>query len=304
MSPERLILGTRGSALAWAQSSAFAANLEAQHPGLKVELKKIVTSGDRIQDRFLSEVGGKGLFVKEIEESMLRGEIDLAVHSLKDVPAELAPGLEIAIYPRRLDFEDVLIAAEGRSLAELPPGARVGTSSLRRRLQLARLRPDLQFEMLRGNIDTRLRKLQEGAFDAIVLAKAGMRRLGVDMSQAVDLPIVAAPGQGTLAIETRAEDARLKKLLKPLHHPPTELVSMAERRVMKALGGGCHLPLGVFGEIQGADLRLSVFLATPDGSTCIEERIGGPASQAEELADRLLQAIEAAGGKDILKMSS
>ena len=300
MSSDRLILGTRGSALAWAQSSAFAADLEACHPGLKVELKKIVTSGDRIQDRFLSEVGGKGLFVKEIEESLLRGEVDLAVHSLKDVPAELATGLTIAIYPRRLDFEDVLISSERRRLEDLPLRAKVGTSSLRRRLQMARIRPDLQFEMLRGNIDTRLRKLEEGLFDAIVLAKAGMRRLGVDLSKAVDLPIVAAPGQGTLAIETREDDARVQQLLQPLHDPATELVSMAERRVMKALGGGCHLPLGVYGEIQGSDFKLSAFLASADGNICIEEQVQGPLNQAIELADRLLQAIDAAGGQDIL----
>jgi hydroxymethylbilane synthase len=301
MKLDPIILGTRGSALAWAQSSAFASQLEAHHPGLKVELKKILTSGDRIQDRFLSEVGGKGLFVKEIEEALLGGEIDFAVHSLKDVPAELAPGLEIAIYPRRLDPQDVLIAAGKKNLSELPNQARIGTSSLRRRLQLAKLRPDLQFEMLRGNIDTRLRKLQEGAFDAIVLAKAGLRRLGVDLGQAVDLPIVAAPGQGTLAIETRASDAKLKGLLAALHHEPTALVSSAERRVMKALGGGCHLPLGVYGEIQGENLNLTVFLAAPDGSRWIEESATGSASEPLEVADRLLDLIEVAGGKQILK---
>ncbi|HKY62150.1 MAG TPA: hydroxymethylbilane synthase [bacterium] len=296
MSPERLILGTRGSALAWAQSSAFAAALEARHPGLKVELKKILTSGDRIQDRFLSEVGGKGLFVKEIEEGLLREEVDLAVHSLKDVPAELAPGLEIAIYPQRLDSEDVLIAASRKSLAELPPRARVGTSSLRRRLQLARLRPDLSFELLRGNIDTRLRKLDEGAFDAIVLAKAGLRRLGVDLSRAVDLPIVAAPGQGTLAIEARAGDRRVKDLLAPLHHGPTETVSLAERRVMKALGGGCHLPLGVYGEIRGDRMKLKAFLAEPDGSRWVEEEVDGAAAEWDKVADELLRLMEKARG--------
>lgn len=292
MSPQSLILGTRGSALAWAQSSAFAAALEARHPGLKVELKKILTSGDRIQDRFLSEVGGKGLFVKEIEEGLLRQEVDLAVHSLKDVPAELAPGLEIAIYPERLDPEDVLIAAQRKSLAELPPNPRIGTSSLRRRFQLARLRPDLSFELLRGNIDTRLRKLDEGIYDAIVLAKAGMRRLGVDLSRAVELPIVAAPGQGTLAIEARAGDRRVRDLLAPLHHRPTEIVSLAERRVMKALGGGCHLPLGVYGEISGEKLRLKAFLADPEGSLCVEEETEGLASKWMKVADKLLENLQ------------
>jgi hydroxymethylbilane synthase len=208
--------------------------------------------------------------------------------------------LEIAIYPERLDPEDVLIAAERKSLAELVPNPRIGTSSLRRRLQLARLRPDLSFELLRGNIDTRLRKLDEGAFDAVVLAKAGLRRLGVDLSRAVELPIVAAPGQGTLAIETRAGDRRVRDLLAPLHHRPTEIVSSAERRVMKALGGGCHLPLGVYGEIQSEKLILSAFLAAPDGSLSITEQIEGLAAEPLKVADRLLESIERAGGREIL----
>ncbi len=300
MSPRRLILGTRGSPLALAQSRRFAEELKAAHPGLEVDFQTITTSGDRIQNRFLAEVGGKGLFVKEIEDALGTGDIDLAVHSLKDMPAVLPEGLEIACYPRRKSPRDVMIAREGSDWPALPPGAKVGTSSLRRRLQLGRLRPDLNFELLRGNIDTRLRKLESGDYDAIVLARAGMERLGLDVARAVDLPIVPAPGQGTLAIEIRSADRELRELLAALHDPETERVSLAERRVMRELGGSCNLPLGVYGEIAGGVLRLQAFLASPDGAKYIELEGGGSAEAPIEAADRLVEEIWRLGGREIL----
>lgn len=300
MTARRLSLGTRGSPLALAQSRRFAEELQAAHPGLQIDFQTITTSGDRIQNRFLAEVGGKGLFVKEIEDALSSGGIDLAVHSLKDMPALLPEGLEIACYPKRKNPRDVLIAREGLDWPALPQGAKVGTSSLRRRLQLRRLRPDLNFELLRGNIDTRLRKLQEGGYDAIVLARAGMERLGLDATGAVELPIVPAPGQGTLAIEIRSRDAELRALLAALHDPETERVSLAERRVMRELGGSCNLPLGVFGEIVGGALRLQAFLASPDGGKYIEADTEGPADAPLDAADRLVEEIWRRGGRELL----
>jgi len=293
-------MGTRGSPLALAQSGLFADELRAAHPGLEIEVKRITTSGDRIQNRFLSEVGGKGLFVKEIEDALMAGEIDFAVHSLKDMPAVLPEGLEIGCYPERRSPRDVLISRDGQSYQSLPSEARIGTSSLRRRLQLAHLRRDFRFEMLRGNIDTRIRRLEEGIFDAIVLARAGMERLGLDLKNAVEIPILPAPGQGTLAIEVRSDDAALKHRLATLHHDATERVSLAERRVMRELGGSCNLPLGAYGEIQGNEMRLSVFLASPDGTQVIEETAKGSLENPLDLAQTLVEEVWRRGGRKIL----
>ena len=295
-----LTLGTRGSPLALAQSGLFAAELKALHPGLEIETKTITTSGDRIQNRFLSEVGGKGLFVKEIEDALVAGEIDLSVHSLKDMPAVLPEGLEIGCFPRRRSPADVLITTAGLTWQGLSEGARIGTSSLRRRLQLQRLRPDLRFEMLRGNIDTRIRRLEEGGFDGIVLAQAGMERLGLGLAKAVPLPIVPAPGQGTLAIEIRAADSKLIPLLAPLHHHETQQCSLAERWLMRELGGSCNLPLGVFAELKGSELRIQIFLASPDGKTSMELSTTGSAEDPIALAKELLEEIWEAGGRKIL----
>ena len=295
-----VILGTRGSPLALAQSGLFAAGLQGLHSGLEIETRTITTSGDRIQGRFLSEVGGKGLFVKEIEDALLAGEIDLAVHSLKDMPAVLPEGLEIGCFPKRRSPADVLITTAGLTWQGIPSGARVGTSSLRRRLQIQRLRPDLRFEMLRGNIDTRIRRLEEGAFDAIVLAQAGMERLGLSLAKAVPLPIVPAPGQGTLAIEIRTGDSKLRRLLAPLHDHETQQCSLAERWLMRELGGSCNLPLGVFAEFEGAELRLKVFLASPDGETSMEITTTGSPEEPIRLAKALLEEVWEAGGRKIL----
>ncbi len=300
MSSHKIVIGTRGSPLAVAQSAWFGKELQNQNPSLQIQFKKITTSGDKIKDRFLNEVGGKGLFVKEIEEALLAKEIDMAVHSLKDVPAEIPDRLELACFPKREDFEDVLVTSTGVSLEHLPAGALIGTVSLRRKIQIEQLHPKVSFQMLRGNIDTRLTRLQAGEFNAIVLAKAGMKRLGLDLSHAVPIPIVPAPGQGTLGIEIRKGEDLLQNLLRPLHDLSTAVVSQAEREVMKQLGGGCNLPLGVFGQIQGDQLFLEAFIASLDGKKIIKEKVIGSSRQPIDTASLLLEVLWKQGAKGLI----
>jgi hydroxymethylbilane synthase len=247
-----ITLATRRSALALAQSRAFVARLIAANPGLEVTELQIVTAGDRIQDRPLYESGGKGLFVKEIEEALLDGRADIAIHSMKDLPADLPPGLDISCVPERADPRDVLLVPDGReaTLAALPQGARVGSSSLRRRMALLAVRPDLKIELLRGNVDTRLRRLRAGEFDATLLAAAGLARLGISdlpphchLATETWLPAVA---QGILAVEARSDDTQTAALLAPLEHAPSRRMSLAERAVLKALGADCTVPLAAF----------------------------------------------------------
>jgi hydroxymethylbilane synthase len=260
---------TRKSALALAQARAFVQSLAGLAPGNEFEELHVVTTGDRIQDRTLAEIGGKGLFVKEIEEALLSRDADFAVHSLKDVPPDLAPGLTIGCIPRREDARDVLITRSGALLAELPAGSRIGTSSLRRRVQLARQRPDLEIVTLRGNVDTRLRKCREGEVDAIVLARAGLVRLSLaDQATEVLEPEVMLPavGQGALAIELRAGDEATAAVLAAIHDEVTGIIVSAERGVMRAVEGNCQTPVGAFAERQGDQIRLRGMLAEPDGS--------------------------------------
>jgi hydroxymethylbilane synthase len=265
----RLTYATRRSALALAQSRAFAAALRAAVPDLELDEKTVVTSGDRIQDRPLSEVGGKGLFVKEIEEALLEGSADFAVHSIKDVPAELPPRLRIACIPAREDARDVLVAPRHGTLAALPKGARVGTSSLRRAIALRAARGDLDIVPLRGNVDTRLRKVDGGEVDAIVLARAGLVRLGLEaratsiLEPEVSLPAV---GQGALGIEARGDDDRVLQVLRALHHTETATCVAAERGVMAALEGDCKTPLGAYATHEGDEIDLTAFVAAPDGT--------------------------------------
>lgn len=239
------------------------------HPGLQAEELQIVTSGDRIQDRPLSEVGGKGLFVKEIEEALLDGRADFAVHSIKDVPSVIPPGLALVCIPRREDPRDVLVAPRHGRLAALPHGAKVGTSSLRRAVSLRAARPDLEIVPLRGNVDTRLRKVDAGECDAIVLARAGLVRLGLEaretdvLDPSLSLPAV---GQGALGIETRSDDEATRSLLAALHHLETAICVWAERGVMEALEGDCKTPLAAFALRVGDELRLDAFIAAPDGT--------------------------------------
>jgi hydroxymethylbilane synthase len=283
---ETLRLATRRSKLALAQARAYARALCGHHEGMQVEELLVVTSGDRIQDRSLQAIGGKGLFIKEIEEALLAGQADIAVHSIKDVPGELAPGLRIAAVPLREDPRDVLVSRDSSPLAELPQGARVGTSSLRRSTMLLRARPDLQVGPLRGNVDTRLRKLDEGQVDAIVLAAAGLRRLGLwERATEVLSPDVMLPavGQGALGIECRTEDEHVAELLAATVDEETDVRVTAERAVMVAVGGSCQMPVAAFAERLDGELRLRGMLADPDGQNAryAERRIGWTTSRTE-----------------------
>jgi len=282
----RLIYATRKSALALAQSRALLAELARAHPGLEIVELTVTTTGDRIQDRSLTEIGGKGLFVKEIEEALADGRADIAVHSLKDVPGELLPGLRIGCVPKREDPRDVLVTRSGAKLAELARGSRVGTTSLRRGIQLRAARPDLEIVPLRGNVDTRLRKCKDGEVDAIVLARAGLVRLGRE-SEATEVlePEVSLPavGQGALAVELRADDERTAALLAPLADEVTTIAVAAERGVMIAVQGGCQAPVAAHAVRQGSELWLRALFAEPDGSDLrrAERRVSFPGTAAE-----------------------
>jgi hydroxymethylbilane synthase len=280
---------TRKSALALAQSRAFIASLAKAHPGLETTELLITTTGDRIQDRPLADIGGKGLFVKEIEEALLDRRADLAVHSVKDVPALLAETLVLACIPRRVDPRDVLVAPRHGRLADLPAGARVGTSSLRRTVSLKELRPDVTFTPVRGNVDTRLRKVDAGEFDAIVLAGAGLLRLGLEaratewLSPEASLPAI---GQGALGIETRADDRDARELLSAVHDAETAVAVAAERGVMVALEGDCKTPIAAHATRDGASLVLRVMVANPDGSRLrrATEKVAWPSSEDDARA--------------------
>ncbi len=275
----RLILATRRSALALAQSRAFARALEGAVPGLAVDELQIVTSGDRTQDKPLQDIGGKGLFIKELEEALLDGRAHFAVHSIKDVPAELAPGLALACVPAREDPRDALVTRTGQTLAELPAGARVGTSSLRRAVAILTARPDLLTEPVRGNVDTRLRKVQEGQFDAIVLALAGLKRLGwAERATEILSPEVSLPaiGQGALGIECRDGDEETAATLARLADPESSICVAAERAVMAAVDGSCRLPVAAYAVRAGDALHLRGMLADPDGTKRAPRRAPRP----------------------------
>src|SRR5688572_21243750 len=268
-----LRLGTRGSLLAKTQSQLVASELEKRHKGLVVELIILKTSGDSIQDKPLYEFGGKGLFTKELEQALQRGEIDVAVHSFKDVPVTqplvAIDDLVIAAVPEREDPRDVFCSMMTKQIADLPREAKVGTSSLRRKCQLLDVRPDLKIEVLRGNIDTRLRKLRDGAFDAIILAAAGLRRTGLfneaEMTMLDPERMLPAPGQGALAVQCRRNDERTRELLAVLDHRDTERAVTAERVIVQTLGGDCHSPIGALGEIDGDDLKIRVAVGSRGG---------------------------------------
>jgi hydroxymethylbilane synthase len=268
---QKLRIATRRSTLALTQTKWVGARLCEAQPGLEVELVEVVTVGDRVTDVALSEVGGKGLFVSELEQVVLAGGADIAVHSLKDMPAELAPGLVLGAVPEREDPRDVLVTTDGVALDDLEAGARIGTSSLRRRLQLSRQRGDLEYALLRGNVDTRLRKLAAGEYRAIVLAAAGLRRLSLHERPLWALPIevsVPAVGQGALAIEARASDAQTLALLATIDHAPSRACVEAERAFLKALGGDCHTPLAGHARItpDGQRVRFDGWVGAIDSS--------------------------------------
>ena len=299
----KLNIGTRGSALALWQAEHVAARLR-QASGAEVELQIIKTRGDKILDVPLAKVGGKGLFVKEIEEALRRGDVDLAVHSIKDVPAELAGGLVLAAIPEREDPRDALVSRAG-TLAELPQGASVGTSSLRRGCQLLSQRPDLSLQSLRGNVDTRLRKLDEGQYDAIVLAAAGLNRLGLSERITELLPpevMLPAVGQGALGIETRGDDDEVIALVKGcLHHDETSVRVEAERGFLTRLGGGCQVPVAAHARfIEGGELELAALIGHPSGEPMYHCKGEAEGRTPQELGVALAEKLLAMGGEAVL----
>ncbi|MGE3977359.1 MAG: hydroxymethylbilane synthase [Nitrospira sp.] len=300
-----LVLGTRGSKLALCQSEWFQSKVQEVAPEVRVVLKKIQTSGDKIVDVPLAKIGGKGLFVKEIEDALLAGEIDFAVHSMKDVPAQLPEGLGILCVPQREDARDALISREGYSFQDLPFGTTVGTASLRRQAQLLQVRPDLKIAMLRGNLDTRLRKLKEGQFDAIVLAVAGLHRLGWSQTITEYLsPLLSLPavGQGALGIEGRTNDAFVRSVLSRLDHPATHTTVTAERALLGRLEGGCQVPIAAHATLSGEQLVLDGLVATVDGKTVIRDRIEGTHQDAHILGVQLAERLLIRGGDEILRV--
>lgn len=296
-------IATRQSALALWQANYVKARLQDIHPGLKVELVGMTTRGDKILDVPLAKVGGKGLFVKELEEAMLRDEADIAVHSMKDVPMELPQGLELYAICEREDHRDAFVSHNYESLEQLPEGAVVGTSSLRRQCQLSALRPDIKIKSLRGNVNTRLAKLDEGEFDAIILAAAGLIRLDMAsrirsfIDESVCLP---ACGQGAVGIECRSSDDTVKALLAPLNHEKTALTVSAERAFNRHLEGGCQVPIGGFAELKGEQLSMRGLVGQPNGRLVISDEKTGSAAEPEKLGVALADALLARGADRIL----
>lgn len=296
-----LIIGTRSSKLAIIQASSVANYLRVA--GFKVKLEPIVTSGDKVKGE-LSASGGKGLFVKEIEQALMDQRIDLAVHSMKDVPGVIGRGLAIIAVTAREDPRDVMVSTAAMTLASLPAGSRVATSSPRRKVQITLVRDDVEVIPIRGNIDTRLKKLKAREAEAIILAAAGLVRLNVPKVITQYLPLdkfVPAPGQGALAIEARREDMDLSKIVqRACHHVPTAIALTAERHFLRGVGGDCHTPLGAYATVEGKKLTLQGFLATPDGSRHATESISGKISAAANLGRRLAdQLVARVAGKSI-----
>jgi hydroxymethylbilane synthase len=294
-----LRIGSRGSQLALWQASYISRLLQEQ--GHTTSIEVIKTTGDKITDVALARVGTKGMFTKEIEEAMAKSEIDLAVHSLKDLPTELSPEFAIAAIPQREDHRDAFFSSNYSDVRELPAGARVGTSSLRRQAQLHGLRSDLNIIPLRGNVDTRLRKLEAGEFDAIILASAGVTRLGLAGKVRHYLEpdeMCPAAGQGALAIEARADDHKTITVLKFLDHPPTRTAVECERAALNALGGGCQVPIGAYAEVAADCLLLRAVVASPDGKKIIRERRSG--SDPQRLGSEVGQELLARGAQRIL----
>jgi hydroxymethylbilane synthase len=298
-----LRIGTRGSPLALAQSNWVKEKIEAKYPDIQISLLKIKTKGDKILDSPLAEIGGKGLFVKEIEEALLRHEVDLAVHSMKDLPADLPKGLRIAIYPEREDPRDALVSLDYKTLSALPEGSSVGTGSLRRSSQLLHLRPDLHVVPLRGNVGTRLRKLETENLQAVILATAGLHRLGFSdrISQVLSTEeILPAVGQGALGLELRQDDTATKEALQFLNHERTEVTVRAERAFLNKLEGGCQVPIAAYSRIEGESIILQGLVAELDGSRIIKDEVRGKKNRPEAIGTTLAERVLASGGDKIL----
>lgn len=301
---DKITIGTRSSKLALWQAQYVADCLQKQYPNLQIEFKHIVTKGDKILDAPLAKIGGKGLFTKEIELMMLNREIDLAVHSLKDMPTALPKGLGISVITKRLDCGDALVSPMYKTLDNLPQEAKIGTSSLRRKAQILSYRPDLRVFNLRGNVNTRLRKLEEEHFDAIVLAVAGLKRLGFGdritqiIPRTVCLPAV---GQGALAIETRSDDEEIKQMIEFLNDKDTAIATKAERAFLTRVEGGCQVPVGVYGEIVNNKLVLEAVIASLNGGCVIRNSVVGKCEDAEKLGKDLAEKLLASGGLVIMQ---
>ena len=304
MELEKLIIGSRGSGLALWQANWIKSRLEEFHSGLQVEITIIKTSGDKIQDVPLTKIGGKGLFVKEIEEALLRREVDIAVHSMKDVPMKLPYELEISVVTERENPFDALISRDHVKLDDLPKNAKIGTGSLRRSSQLLKYRPDLQIVPLRGNIDTRIKKLDSEGLDAIILAAAGLRRMGWGDKIAQIIPaeiILPAMGQGAVGIETRKHDPDVFEAIMPLDHEETHLALDAERAFVDVLEGGCQVPIGAYATLDDENITLSGLVASLDGKTIFQNSQKRLLAEAKQLGRELGKEILAMGADKILK---
>ncbi|MFK5915268.1 MAG: hydroxymethylbilane synthase [Woeseiaceae bacterium] len=303
MSDEILRIATRKSPLALWQAYYVRDMLLHHHPELKVELVTMVTQGDKILDTPLAKVGGKGLFVKELEVGMLEGRADIAVHSMKDVPVDFPPGLHLAVICEREDPRDAFVSNNFKRLEDLPQGARLGTSSLRRQSQIAALRPDLKIIDLRGNVNTRLKKLDGGEYDAIILAAAGLKRLKFDdrITQFLETDVcLPAIGQGAVGIECRTDDARIHNLIAPLNDNKTQIRVLAERAMNARLQGGCQVPIAGYAEFEKGLIMLRGLVGSVDGKKIIRGDIAGPADNAEELGTVLAEDLLSRGADKIL----
>lgn len=304
MTISKLRIATRKSALAMWQAEHVKARLESLHPGLEVELLAMSTKGDKILDVPLAKIGGKGLFVKELETAILENRADIAVHSMKDVPMEFPEGLGLPVISEREDPTDAFVSNKYANFDELPEGAVVGTSSLRRRCQISERRPDLKIDWLRGNVNTRLAKLDNEEYDAIILASSGLKRLGFNdrisciIDDTISLP---AAGQGALGIECRLADTEIIALIKPLIHKDSQTCVIAERAMNRRLEGGCQVPIGGYAVLEGDQLFVRGLVGEPDGSHIIREEVRGPADQAEQLGIKLAEALLEKGAGKILE---
>jgi hydroxymethylbilane synthase len=299
-------IGTRGSALALWQARSIARGLR-ETTGVEPEIVIIKTSGDKFQQTSFSQVGIKGIFIKELEDALLEGRIDLAVHSMKDVPTEMPEGLTIAAIGKRDDVRDALLSSSGATLASLPQGARVGTSSLRRQSQLLYARRDLRLLELRGNVDTRIEKLKRGDYDAIVLAKAGLDRLGLSANISQVLPhdvSLPAAGQGAIGMEARTGDAETLRILTGLENLETRRAVTAERSSLAGLGGGCQVPIGAWGRVENGKLLLDVVVLSPDGTQRMWEKDSGSPEEAEAIGERVAKKLRDGGAAALLERES
>ncbi|WP_029522701.1 hydroxymethylbilane synthase [Persephonella sp. KM09-Lau-8] len=300
----KIRIGTRKSKLALWQANYVASQLKKHFPDLDIELVKITTKGDKILDVPLAKVGGKGLFVKEIEEAMLRNEIDIAVHSLKDVPTYFPEGLGLVAITEREDPRDAFLSVKYNSLDEMPSGAVLGTSSLRRKAQILEKRKDLVIKDLRGNVDTRIRKLEEGQYDGIILAYAGLKRLGLEnkVKQIFEPDyMIPAVAQGFLGIEARLDDEETKRIVSVLNHKESELRAKAERAFLKTLEGGCQVPLAAYSEIKNGKLKITGFVSDLEGNRIFKDSLEGNPEDAEEIGKILAEKLLNAGAKEVLE---